>query len=134
MPAQIIILENDAAARELMCYLLTTAGHTVCAVGTPKEVFDRLAGDIPDLIISDLQLGRATDGYAVGAWCRAQPRLIAVPIICITASWNKYNPDKIEAAGFTALIPKPINPEAFVFQVDFYLPPAKRGIRPPAPH
>jgi two-component system, cell cycle response regulator DivK len=133
MPATIIVLENDAAARELMCYLLTMYGHSVHAVGTPEAAQDLLGRDVPDLIISDLQLGRRMDGYAFGSWCRKQDQLASVPLVCVTASWEKYNPDKIESAGFTTLIPKPINAEAFVFQVEFYLPATKRGRRSPAP-
>ena len=130
MPAQIIVLENDAAARELIHYLLTLSGHDVHAVETPEQAVNLLADDIPDLIITDLQLDRAMDGYAFGVWCRHKPHLATIPLLCITASWDKYNPDKIQQSGFTALIPKPINPAAFVFQVEFYLPPTKHGTQP----
>jgi CheY-like chemotaxis protein len=130
MPAQIIVLENDAASRELIHYLLTMFGHEVRTVGTPEQAMTVLADKTPDLIITDLQLSHAMDGYGFGAWCRNEPHLAGIPLLCITASWDKYNPNRVQGAGFTALIPKPINPAAFVFQVEFYLPPTKHGTQP----
>src|SRR4051812_132978 len=76
MPAQIIVLENDAASRELISYLLTMSGHAVCAVGTPVQAMQHLASAIPDLIITDLHLDRAMDGYAFGRWCRNESHLV----------------------------------------------------------
>ena len=116
MPAQILLLENDPANRELVRYLLARYGHDVIAVDTPEQAMDLLGRDIPDLVLSDLQLGRSMDGYAFGAWCRTQAQLDAVPTLCITASWDKYHPDKVHAAGFVTLIPKPINPNTFVLR------------------
>lgn len=133
MPARVLLLENDAATRELICYLLDRYGHAPIAVGTPELAMDMLTRETPDMILSDLQLGRPMDGYAFGNWCRIQAQLVRIPLVCITASWDKYRPDKIQTAGFTALIPKPINPNAFVNQLEFYLPPDKWGTPPELP-
>ncbi len=133
MPARVLLLENDPAARDLICYLLDRHSHEVISVDTPELAVDRLTRETPDMILSDLQLGRPMDGYAFGAWCRTQAELATIPLVCITASWDKYRPDKIQTAGFTALIPKPINPEAFVNQLEFYLPSDKWGTPPDIP-
>jgi two-component system cell cycle response regulator DivK len=133
MPARVLLLENDPATRELICYLLDRYRHDAIAAGTPEIAMGMLTRETPDMIVSDLQLGRSMDGYAFGAWCRTQAELATIPLVCITASWDKYRPDKIQTAGFTALIPKPINPEAFVNQLEFYLPYAKWGTPPYIP-
>jgi CheY-like chemotaxis protein len=133
MPAQVLLLENDPAARDLICYLLDGYQHVAIAVDTPELAMNMLTRETPDMILSDLQLGRDMDGYAFSIWCRTQAELATLPLICITASWDKYRPDKIRTAGFTALIPKPINPEAFVSQLEFYLPANKWGTRPEIP-
>jgi two-component system, cell cycle response regulator DivK len=133
MPARVLLLENDSATRELICYLLDRYRHDAIAVDTPELAMSVLRRETPDMILSDLQLGRPMDGYAFGTWCRTQAELATIPLVCITASWNKYRPDKIQTVGFTALIPKPINPEAFVNQLEFYLPSDKWGTPPDIP-
>jgi CheY-like chemotaxis protein len=134
MPAQIVIVENDAAHRQLFRYLFAHAGHAVKAVGTGGAALAQLGQTTPDLIVCDLQLvGRDLDGYAITAWCRQQSHLQEVPILCVTASFDVYDVEKARTCGFTTVIPKPINPQTFVLQAEFYLPTDKHGNPPQSP-
>jgi two-component system, cell cycle response regulator DivK len=133
MPAKILLVENDWASRELVCYLLQMHSYQVLTASRAEQAIALLHNEQPDLILSDLQLGRAMNGYHFGEWCQTQSALRGVPILCYTATWDLYDPDRAHQAGFIALIPKPIIPETFVRQVEFYLPEQKRGI-PPKPY
>ena len=131
MPAQIVIVENDAAHRQLLRYLFERFGHVVEAVATGKAALALLEQRAPDLIVCDLHLvARELDGYAIAAWCRQQPHLEAVPILCVTASFDHYDVEKARSCGFTTMIPKPINPQTFLLQAEFDLPTDKRGTPP----
>jgi CheY-like chemotaxis protein len=131
MAAQILIVEDDTAHRQLFRYLFEQAGHAVEAVATGSAALAQLGQTTPDLIVCDLHLvGRDLDGYAITAWCRRQPHLATVPILCVTASFEVYNVEKVRACGFTTVIPKPIDPQTFLLQAEFYLPADKRGTPP----
>jgi CheY-like chemotaxis protein len=131
MPAQIMIVENDAAHRQLLRYLFERWGYAVAAIATGAAALAQLGQTTPDLMVCDLHLvGRDLDGYAITAWCRRQPHLQAVPILCVTASLDLYDVEKARTCGFTTVIPKPINPATFLLQAEFYLPAAKRGSPP----
>jgi CheY-like chemotaxis protein len=100
-------------------------------VATGGAALAQLEQTAPDLIVCDLQLvGRDLDGYAITAWCRRQPHLAAVPILCVTASFDIYDVEKARTSGFTTVIPKPINPATFLLQAEFYLPVDKHGRLP----
>jgi two-component system cell cycle response regulator len=61
------------------------------------------------------------DGYAVAKAMKADPCLRAIPLVAVTALAMVGDRDRMLAAGFDGYISKPIEPEAFVAQVDRFL-------------
>jgi CheY-like chemotaxis protein len=49
-----------------------------------------------------------------------------IPVIAVTAYAMVGDRDRVLAAGFDGYIPKPINPETFVGEIEVFLPPAVR--------
>jgi two-component system cell cycle response regulator DivK len=79
----------------------------------------------PDLILLDIQLPRM-DGYDVARALRALEGLRDVPIIAVTSYAMAGDREKAIAAGCTAYIEKPINPDTFVSAVGVFL--ARTGV------
>jgi two-component system, cell cycle response regulator len=131
MPARILLIEDNPANLELMSYLLGAFGYT------PHSTTDGGAGleaarDEPfDLIVCDIQLP-VVDGYEVARRLKADRVQRSIPLVAVTALAMVGDRDKVLAAGFDGYITKPIDPEAFVRQVESYLQLDKRQTPPPS--
>ena len=84
----------------------------------------------PDLILSDLQMP-VMDGYEVARLLHADPGWRRAPLVAVTAFSMPGDREKALEVGFQDHISKPIDPERFVRQVEAYLAPASRAVRPP---
>jgi two-component system cell cycle response regulator DivK len=74
------------------------------------------------------------DGYGVLTHLRADPVLSNLPVIALTAFSRTHDRNDALVAGFDGYLSKPIDPEAFVAQIEKYLPPQLRTggtLRPP---
>jgi CheY-like chemotaxis protein len=117
--ARILIIEDNGANMELMSYLLRAFGHMV------QEAMDGNAGiklskyGPFDLVLCDLQMPDM-DGYEVVR--RMKQDLPLIPMIAVTAYAMVGDRDRVLAAGFDGYIPKPINPETFVSEIEAFLP------------
>lgn len=126
MSARILIIEDNSANMELMCYLLQAYGHVVLAANDGLLGCRMARSDAPDLIICDIHLPRL-DGFGVVRELKCDFCTALVPTIAVTAQAMVGDRDKLMQAGFDGYICKPIEPEVFVAQVDAYLPESLRS-------
>ena len=68
---------------------------------------------IPDLVLMDIQLP-GINGIEALKRIRADPRTQAIPVIAFTASVTPTDRSQVTAAGFDALLSKPIDLKDFV--------------------
>jgi two-component system cell cycle response regulator len=129
--ARILIIEDNSANLELMTYLLGTFGHTVLAAEDGRRGLEAARRELPDLIISDVQLPDL-DGYEVARRLKSEARLRLIPLVAVTALAMVGDRDRVLAAGFDDYLSKPINPETFVRQMEVFLRP-EHHTSPPAP-
>ncbi len=107
----VLLVEDDADARDLIAIILRYCGALVTAVASAEEALDTLGRVKPDLLISDIAMPDR-DGY----WLIRQVRLLppeqngAIPAIAITAHGELHGVDRTLAAGFQAHLRKPIDP------------------------
>lgn len=59
-PLSIVALDDDADFREYITDLLSSDGHEVRAVGTPKAFFDACERHLPDIVLLDMNMGKAS--------------------------------------------------------------------------
>jgi two-component system cell cycle response regulator len=127
--ARVLIVEDNVANLELMTYLLSAFGHSVLTAESGIEGLQAAARDVPDLIICDMQLPDI-DGFEVARRLRRDARLASIPLVAVTALAMVGDRDRVLAAGFDGYLPKPIDPETFVPEIQAYLPSAQAA---PAP-
>lgn len=121
MSARILAVDDVLHNLELLTYLLNAAGHQVVGATTGSEALLSAADRRPDLVVLDLQLPDL-DGYEVLARLRAQPDLVDVPVIAVTAYAMVGDRDAALAAGFDGYLAKPIDPVTLASAIDAYLP------------
>lgn len=119
--ATILIVEDNPANLALMVYLLEAFGHTARTATNGAEGVAAALAERPDLVLMDLQMPNV-DGYHAAEQMRAAPELAGVPVVAVTASAMVGDRDAILARGFDGYIAKPILPEAFLQQIERFLP------------
>ena len=121
MSARILIIEDNATNMELMVYLLNAFGYTPLSASDGAEGVAMARRELPDLIICDVHLPKL-DGYGVIGALKADPALRAIPALAVTALAMVGDRERLLEAGFDGYIGKPIEPDAFVTQLEHYLP------------
>jgi CheY-like chemotaxis protein len=129
MAARILVIEDNAANLELVRYLLTYSGYTVLSANDGAQGLALARQGRPDLIICDLQMPEL-DGYEVLEQLRRDAGGAGLRIVALTAFSMPKDRDKVLTAGFDGYLSKPIEPEAFVAQIETYLPAELRRPRP----
>ncbi len=128
MRARILIIEDDSFSRDLVKFLLETAGYSVLVAEDGSVGMSMALESKPDLIICDLQMP-VMSGYDVARGLAKQTDWRCVPLIAVTAFSMRGDREKALAAGFDEHISKPIAPEHFIAQIECYLPEALRAGR-----
>jgi CheY-like chemotaxis protein len=121
MPATILVVEDNPDNRELADYLLRAYGYEPLLASGGAEAIPLAIEERPDLILLDVGMPDV-GGYEVALAVRRHPALQQTRIVAVTASAMVGDREKIAAAGFDGYIPKPINPETFIRQIERFLP------------
>jgi DNA-binding response OmpR family regulator len=91
MSKHILLVDDEDTIRDLLAQYLSRSGYRVTGVSTAKEAEKIVATDLPQLVISDLQL-EESDGLAMIDRLKAKhPDL---PVILLTGVL--FDPDVIE--------------------------------------
>ncbi|MBQ0759012.1 MAG: response regulator [Zhongshania sp.] len=119
--ARIIVIEDNAANLELMLYLLSAFGHHGEGHADGISGAEAVHANPPDLVICDIQLP-GLNGYEIIINLRAAKHLDHIKIVAVTAMAMRGDSDKALKLGFDGYIDKPIDPNNFVAEVEFFLP------------
>jgi DNA-binding NtrC family response regulator len=105
--SQILIVEDDKVARELLDEILRREGHTVEALASGDEAITRAGKRDYDLVISDVRLGDSASGFDVLA--SFQQRAAETPVILITAFGDVTGAMAAIQKGAYDYVSKPFN-------------------------
>ena len=108
---RVLVVDDEAGARELFRAVLERAGADVTAVSSAAEAFECLARVPIDLIVSDIGMP-GTDGYSL--LTEARNRGISIPAIAVTAYGRSEEATRAHAAGFQVYLPKPVLPDHLI--------------------
>ncbi len=117
---KVLVIEDNETNLYLMRTILQKLGHHVIEARDGFSGVDLAQAEIPDLILMDIQLP-GLDGYGATKKIRAIEVTKEIPIIAITSYAMVGDREKILAAGCTAYIEKPIDPESFIEELNKYI-------------
>jgi len=114
----ILVVEDDADAREIVTTAVTDAGASVTAVASVDEALGVLRSDAPehaDVVVADIGLPGA-DGYTLLSEIRRMPSDHGgtLPVIAVTAYATSQDRQTALDAGFYAHLPKPFVPDHLI--------------------
>jgi two-component system phosphate regulon response regulator PhoB len=110
MAQKILLVEDNSDLSEFLSVYLRSLGYETSWAGTSAQGISKALAEVPDLIITDLNLPDMT-GVDAAAILKQDPATSAIPIVVLTATvvgeW-KY---KALEAGVTEYLVKPISPQ-----------------------
>ena len=114
----VLVVEDDADARELAEHTLRVAGAEVVAVGSASEALEQLRRSPPSVLVSDIGLPYQ-DGYSLIDTVRKLPAGQGgdVPAVAVTAYAREEDRMKALIAGFQGHLTKPFEPAALAAAV-----------------
>jgi len=107
---RILVVEDDADTRELLCDILTSCGAVVDTASSAAEGLESMRRARPDILLSDIGMP-VEDGYGFIRQVRALPERDGgrVPAVALTAFARTEDRTAALRAGFRAHVPKPID-------------------------
>ena len=111
--ADLLLIEDDLAARTATQLLLEQRGATVRSVESAMQAREAILARRPDVVIADIGM-RDEDGYTFIEGLRRterQDHLPRIPAVAVTAFARIEDRERALAAGFDDHLPKPLDPE-----------------------
>jgi CheY-like chemotaxis protein len=120
MKPRILVVEDNALSRELLCDWLETEGYEVASEADLKAAFEAVRTHRPDAVLLDIQVG-ADDGLALAGWIRQEPTFREIPVIAVTAHAMAEERQRILQGGCNACLSKPVDFAALQKQLQLSL-------------
>jgi CheY-like chemotaxis protein len=88
---QILIIEDDASIRDMLCECLADEGYDVAGARHGQEALDylRTHQPLPDLLLLDMAMP-VMNGWEFLAMWERDPHLARIPVVMLTAAANGY--------------------------------------------
>lgn len=104
----VLVLDDHADTREMLCLVFKEAGFRVCEAGSVDEAIQCLRDDPPALILSDIAMPGATGVHFI-EYLRQDAAHRSIPVIVVTGR----NPAEIRIEAH-AIVQKPIDPDSLL--------------------
>lgn len=106
-----LIVDDDADHRQMLADHLCQAGYDVVQARHGEEAIQRLCQDpLPGLILLDLHMPRM-DGIEFRRLQQQYLRWAIVPVVVVSGF---AGPEMTTQLGVTAIVPKPVEPDALL--------------------
>lgn len=112
----VYILEDDTGVRELEAYALKGNGYDVQGFSEPRQFFDALKKELPDLVVIDVMLP-GEDGLSITKKLRASSAYRHLPIVMVTAKDSEIDAIKGLDSGADDYITKPFSVMIFLSRI-----------------
>ena len=104
----IYILEDDDSVRELEAYALRGNGYEVGGFSNPKDFYEAIKKEKPDLVVADVMLP-GEDGLSVTKKLRASSEYKDIPIVIVSAKDSEIDAIRGFDNGADDYITKPFS-------------------------
>lgn len=114
----VLLIEDDRDLAEMLCFCLDRIAGQVTLIHDGSAALEWVKEHEPvDLISLDLMLPR-TDGSQLLSWIRQQPGWEQVPIVVASSKSDETTVQRVLQAGADVYLTKPIQPDAYLAQVE----------------
>ncbi|MBB4843158.1 CheY-like chemotaxis protein [Paucibacter oligotrophus] len=110
MASKILVIEDQAEIRRLICWSLAETDHQVQEAPNGSLGLAMAQAIRPDLIYLDVMMPGEIDGIEVCRQLRQDPATAAILIVILSADASQDNKARALAAGANFFLPKPFSP------------------------
>ncbi len=114
---RILVCEDQDAIRSMIETLVSASGHKVTGVATGTQAVELAISEPFDVVLLDLMLPGALDGFGVCEHLRADEKTHDIPIFIISAMDDRESRERAMNAGATAFYAKPFSPVALLKEI-----------------
>lgn len=112
----ILVVEDEAAIREMLCFTLQRAGFRVIEAADTREAGDRLSEGKPDLVLLDWMLP-GISGVEFAKRLRREEPTRDLPVIMLTARGEEESKLRGYEAGIDDYVTKPFSTQELVARI-----------------
>lgn len=116
MTTSVMIVEDDAAIRDMLCFTLKQSGFSCEPHSTAEQGLDWLKTNHPDMILLDWMLP-GIDGIEFIRRLRANEARAQIPVIMLTAKGESEDMVKGLSVGADDYVNKPFSPAELVARI-----------------
>ncbi len=117
---RILVVEDSDSIRRMIEALVAGRGHQVTTATNGTRGIELAIEEVPDVILLDLTMSGAIDGFGVCERIRKEPLTRAIPIVVISALDDEESKANARAAGATSYYVKPFSPLALLKEIDSF--------------
>jgi len=107
---RVMTVDDSASLRQMVSVVLRGGGYQVIEAVDGVDALSKLKGQELQLILTDINMPNM-DGLEFTRRLRAMPDYRFVPVVLLTSESNADKKQQGKAAGATAWIVKPFNPD-----------------------
>ncbi len=107
MPPKILVVDDEALVRNMVCDGLAAAGHPVLTASSGEEALQVVHAERPACILLDIMMPDL-DGYDTCAALKSDPKTASIPVLLVSATTNPQVMDLAKKAGAVAVLRKPV--------------------------
>ena len=108
LPCRILLVEDNADARETMAGLMATMGYDVDLAGDGTEALASVQARRPDIVVMDIGLP-GPSGHEIARLLRGSPSTRGIPLVALTGYGQERDREAALAAGFDAHLVKKVD-------------------------
>jgi two-component system, NtrC family, sensor kinase len=123
--ATLLVVDDDAGAREGLRSVFESAGHRTIGVPDAPAALRLLRKEQCDLVMLDVELPEV-DGLSLCRLMRAQPSMRQLPVLVFSSSDSEHRKIEAFSAGADDYIVKPSTPGELISRVNSHLHMAQR--------
>jgi CheY-like chemotaxis protein len=116
VPPLILIVDDNADAREMYALYLAHAGFRAAEAADGETAIEMAKRDRPDVILMDATMPRL-DGWEAARRLKGDADTRGIPLIMLTAHAFAEHRDRAAAVGADLFLAKPVLPDALALEI-----------------
>lgn len=124
-PKRILVIDDDPDFLDYVGIILGAHGYAVQTATNARAGLEMMRADPPDLVIADVMISYALDGWNICQEIRADPQLQHIPLMMVSAIVSDRDESigpKIREAQVDDFMSKPLEPSALLEHVARLIP------------
>ena len=113
MSKTVLTVDDSRTMRDMLKFALQEVGYRVVQASDGQHGLEALAQEIPDVIVTDINMPRL-DGFGFIEAVRKDQKLRAIPILVLTTESDGEKKHRARQAGATGWIVKPFDPAKLI--------------------